>query len=98
MSLFPGLPTSYLFIDCWSFRDQRHHVSQPSKNHNVAESVIAVASRDPWEEVLCGMTSPDYWGLKKNLGSSTRNSACPEKIFVTPRTFFGLEDSAKKNI
>lgn len=51
MSPFPGLPTNYLFIECWSWKNQTHRLVQQSKNHNIAETVIAVASREPWEKV-----------------------------------------------
>lgn len=51
MSPFPDLPTNYLFIECWSWKNQTHRLVQQSKNHNIAETVIAVASREPWEKV-----------------------------------------------
>lgn len=31
MSLFPGLPTNYLFIECWSWKNQTHHLVQLSE-------------------------------------------------------------------
>lgn len=35
-----------------------HHLAQLSKNHNVAETVIAVASREPWEKVYSPIEVP----------------------------------------
>lgn len=76
MSLFPGLPTNYLFIECWSWKNQTHHLVQLSKNHNIAETVIAVASREPWEKVYSPTVPWRHqfiWGWRQNLENGFGN-------------------------